>query len=102
VSMTQTQAAAALGLSMNEFWSLTGNPQFPAPISTDDLGLNVLWANADITNFVTLMAQASANGWTWDSNDLAGADWATLASSSPGPYAFAVTRQGGGAPGLFD
>jgi predicted DNA-binding transcriptional regulator AlpA len=100
MSMTQTQAAATLGLSMNQFWSLTGNAAFPSPISNDFAG-NVVWASPDITGFVTTMAQAAANGWRWSSSDLAGAPWAMMAATPCGPYARAPVF-GGGAPGLFD
>ena len=48
--MDQAAVAASLGVSLSALWSLSGNPQFPAPISNDGYG-NVTWDQGAIDAF---------------------------------------------------
>jgi predicted DNA-binding transcriptional regulator AlpA len=99
--LTQTQVAALLGISLPALWSLSGNGQFPTPVTNDDAG-NVQWNSDDVDAFQALFVAACAN-WNIGVADYPAADWATLAASVPGPYAYAVTRGGlGSGAGLFD
>jgi hypothetical protein len=40
ISLSQVQVADMLGLNVLALWSLSGNPQFPAPVSSNDQGLS--------------------------------------------------------------
>jgi len=59
---------------------------------------NCIWDATAISNFAALMASAKANGWVLEPVDYPSANWATLAASSPGPYAYAPSS----GRGLFD
>jgi predicted DNA-binding transcriptional regulator AlpA len=99
---TQTQAAAALGISMNAFWSLTSNAQFPRPTLNDGDG-NVSWDPTAFATFQALWTAAFANGWKISVGDYPAANGALLATTSPGPYRYIVSRKArGSGAGLFD
>jgi hypothetical protein len=55
------------------------NSAYPPALSDD--GVGAFDADA-IFAFAGLMRAASSNGWTWGNADLAGANWAHLASTS--------------------
>jgi hypothetical protein len=101
MAMTQFQAAATLGLSVDAFYSLTSNAGFASPVSDDGNG-NIFWNDSDITGFVTTMAQAATNGWVWQDQDLPGCNWTYMAANPCGPYARTPFVGAGGSGGLFD
>ncbi len=53
--MDQTAVAAALGVSVLALWSLSGNAQFPTPVSNDGAGI-VVYPHP-------LPRRPAANGW---------------------------------------
>jgi hypothetical protein len=57
--MTQPDVAAALGIPVLQLWTVSGNPQFPRPISNDGAG-NVVWNSTVIAAFVVLRNAAKA------------------------------------------
>jgi hypothetical protein len=69
------------------------NPSFPVALSDDGYG-GVSFDQAAISAFAGLMTSAAARGWKWTDSDLAGANWATLATSSPGAFRYAVSSGG--------
>jgi predicted DNA-binding transcriptional regulator AlpA len=60
--MTHAEVAATLSISVTALWSLSGNPQFPAPVSNDGAG-NILWDSTAISTFAALQASALGRGW---------------------------------------
>ncbi len=91
--MDVAQVCAALGLTVGQLYALMNNAQFPTPVSNDGNG-GIVWNDSDITTFAATLAAALANGWQIDlSTQLASADFATLAATTPGP-----AYQGSGDP----
>jgi hypothetical protein len=75
---------AMFGKTKKQVLSLMGNPQFPPPTGSDDLG-NLTWDGDAIAAFGALMLGAEVNGWQLTDDMLATADFATLAATVPGP-----------------
>jgi predicted DNA-binding transcriptional regulator AlpA len=82
--MTQPDVAAALGIPVLQLWTVSGNPQFPRPISNDGAG-NVVWNSAVIAAFVVLRNAAKANGWKIYPAALPTLNLAFMAANAPGP-----------------
>ena len=74
---------AMLGKTKKQVLGLMGNPQFPPPTGSDDLG-NLTWDGEAIASFGALLLSAEVNGWVLTEDMLASADWATLAVTQPG------------------
>jgi hypothetical protein len=72
-----------LNISVLALWSLSGNPQFPAPTSNDGAG-NVVWDSGDIAAFEALWTAARANGWVTSTAALPTANWSAMASTPIG------------------
>jgi hypothetical protein len=101
-ALNQAQTLAALDVTFTQLLLLMRNPAFPAPESNDGYG-DVTFDQTAIDTFAGLMTSAASNGWTWGNADLPSANFAMLATSTPGPYARVVTRGGlGSGSGLFD
>ena len=76
-------ACTTLGLTAGQLNILLRNPQSPAA-SYDSDG-TVSFVDSDVVAFAATMASAEANGWQVDyATELASADFATLAATTPG------------------
>jgi len=82
-NQNQTQVASALSISVTALWSLSGNPQFPRPVSNDGAG-NILWDSTAISTFAALQSAALGRGWKISTAALPTFDFNHAASNSPG------------------
>jgi hypothetical protein len=82
--MTQPTSPPRSGSPVLQLWTLSGNPQFPRPISNDSAG-NVVRNSAVIAAFVVLWNAAKANGWKIYPAALPTLNLAFMAANAPGP-----------------
>jgi hypothetical protein len=101
MSMTQNAAAALFGLSMPAFWSLSGLAVSPLPSATTAPAMS-FGTTSIITGFYTLMQQAAANGWSWQSEDLPRCNWGMMGATVCGAYRRQPFLGAGGRGGLFE
>jgi predicted DNA-binding transcriptional regulator AlpA len=83
-NQTHTQVAATLGVSVKALWSLSGNTQFPRPVSGSDV--NVLWDGGAIRAFAALWNAAKSNGWRLPNAIVPSANFTAMAAAAPGSH----------------
>lgn len=83
-TVSQTQVAAALNISVLAVWSLSSNPSFPQPVSGSNQ--SVLWDAGQFATFEALWTAAKANGWQLPTAILPRANFAAMAAGPPGLY----------------